>query len=358
MVEPGKSIGFSPSYGLNVCEEDARLLTGPFQVSLDITNRCNLRCKHCYNASGENYIAASDELTDLEVLKLATDIAAMKPMNFCFCGGEPLLRKDLLMEAAKILKSGCRFVSMVTNGYLVTSDIAQSIVASGVERLQVSIDGARPETHERLRGKKGAFIRAVNAINAFKEAGAFDVEIAFCPTAFNIHEFPAIYDLCKRLEIKNIRVQPLMLLGRTNRYLNELQPTNSQYRELVSIIAKYRIACNGPNIEWGDPIDHLIRFRTLISPCVPFISIKANGSIVASPYLPLTIGNIRNHSVAEYWNAGLIGVWQHPIVQTFAERIQSVPDYCKAEEGMPVIWLEKDIELDLIDSPEFQKEMV
>lgn len=358
MEECSRSNGFSTSYGLNVCEEDARILIGPFQVSLDITNQCNLRCKHCYNASGENYIAASDELTDQEVLKLVTDIAAMKPMNFCFCGGEPLLRKDLLMEAARILKEGCRFVSMVTNGYLVTPDIAQSIVASGVERLQVSLDGARSETHDRLRRRKGAFDRAINAIIAFKEAGAFDIEVAFCPTAFNIHEFPIFYDLCNRLEIKNIRVQPLMLLGRTNKYLNELQPTNAQYRELVSMINKYRIACNGPNIEWGDPIDHLIRFRTLISPCVPFISIKANGSIVASPYLPLTIGNIRNHTITEYWNAGLISVWQHPIVQAFAERIQSVPDYCKAKEGMPVIWYEKDIELDIIDSPEFRKEMV
>lgn len=182
MGESSKSIGFSPSYGSDVCEEDARVLTGPFQISLDITNRCNLRCKHCYNASGENYITASDELTDQEVLALAADIAIMRPMNFCFCGGEPLLRKDLLIEATKILKSGSRFVSMVTNGYLVTPSIAQEIVVSGIMRIQVSVDGARAETHERLRGKEGAFNRAINAIKVFNEAGARDVEIAFCPT--------------------------------------------------------------------------------------------------------------------------------------------------------------------------------
>ena len=35
---------------------DANILIGPYQVSFDITNKCNLRCLHCYNNSGENLI--------------------------------------------------------------------------------------------------------------------------------------------------------------------------------------------------------------------------------------------------------------------------------------------------------------
>lgn len=39
------------------------LIVGPHQISFDITNKCNLRCLHCYNSSGEN-LASQNELTD------------------------------------------------------------------------------------------------------------------------------------------------------------------------------------------------------------------------------------------------------------------------------------------------------
>ena len=43
-------------------------IIGPYQIALDITNRCNYRCLHCYNASGENSVCG-DELSDDEVYR-------------------------------------------------------------------------------------------------------------------------------------------------------------------------------------------------------------------------------------------------------------------------------------------------
>lgn len=77
------------------------LIVGPHQISFDITNKCNLRCLHCYNSSGEN-LASQNELTDQEVLDFIDEFKSIKLLNFCFCGGEPLLRKELIVEAAKI----------------------------------------------------------------------------------------------------------------------------------------------------------------------------------------------------------------------------------------------------------------
>lgn len=78
------------------------LIVGPHQISFDITNKCNLRCLHCYNSSGEN-LASQNELTDQEVLDFIDEFKSIKLLNFCFCGGEPLLRKELIVEAAKRL---------------------------------------------------------------------------------------------------------------------------------------------------------------------------------------------------------------------------------------------------------------
>lgn len=77
---------------------------GPYQLALDITNKCNLRCLHCYNASGENRVM-EHELSDDEVIKFVKDILPMKLLNFCFCGGETLLRKELICKCIKMLSN-------------------------------------------------------------------------------------------------------------------------------------------------------------------------------------------------------------------------------------------------------------
>lgn len=96
-------------------------------------------------------------------------------------------------------------------------------------------------------------------------------------------------------------------------------------------------------------MDHLIRFRTLSEHCVPFVGIKANGDIEVSPYLPLIVGNIQRYRFSEYWNAGLSRIWEIPEVKELAKRICSVPDFGKREKGIPTVWFDRDIELDLID---------
>ncbi|MGC8979870.1 radical SAM protein, partial [Caldisericum sp.] len=109
----------------------ARILRGPYQMSFDITNKCNFRCLHCYNRSGENPVIER-ELTDEEVLEFANDLARLKLFNFCFCGGEPFLRFELMCEVGKILSSSGSIVSFVTNGSLVTEEKAKKLLASGV----------------------------------------------------------------------------------------------------------------------------------------------------------------------------------------------------------------------------------
>ncbi|HAP8311614.1 TPA: radical SAM protein [Enterococcus faecium] len=69
------------------------IVRGPSQISIDVTYKCNFRCKHCYNASGGDNCFMDNELTDDELLELTKDICNLKPYNICFCGGETLLRK-------------------------------------------------------------------------------------------------------------------------------------------------------------------------------------------------------------------------------------------------------------------------
>jgi len=350
------------NYASNQCEnvdevvlKQCQISIGPHQIAYDITNLCNLRCLHCYNRSGENHVV-KNELSDDEVIALMNDIAEIKPKNVCFCGGEPLIRKEILLKAASVLKEnhpgGC--ISMVTNGYFMTYDLAVNLLENGITRFQVSLDGATPKTHETLRQKEGSYEKAIHALQSLRKAEAEDIDVAFCPNAFNINEFAEVYSICCDIGINSLRVQPLMLLGRAIQHTDQLVPTPSQYRSLIKTINRIKEKNSTVNIEWGDPVDHLIRYRTsAVRNFASFISIKANGFIDASPYIPITVGNVRKHSLKDYWRAGLGQVWQLPQIEHLAQDIKSVADFNKQNQSYPKVWYDPDIELDIIDDNVF-----
>jgi len=320
-----------------------RVLKGPIQIAWDITNRCNFRCLHCFNLSGPRL--PRDELGRGEVVRVAEDIAAMKPLGVCLCGGEPLLRKELLLEVTGILSAGGVRVSMVTNGFFLDRGTAKQLSGAGMRFVQVSLDGATDETHERLRGVRGSFSRAIRALEYLAEEPV-ETAIAFCPTKFNIDEFEDCLDLACSLGCRRARVQPLMVMGNALINSDVLQPTAEQYRELVDAIKRRAAARPGEiDIEWGDPVFH---FRQIDHLGLLYTEIKSDGSIGISTYLPIFLGNLRRHSLPEYWEAGLYRAGRLPIVQEFSRKIRSVEDLSKID---PVPFHEYGgyIRIDLID---------
>ena len=162
---------------------------GPEQIALDITKRCNMRCRHCYNRSNDGGGAGlGQELTDGELRKFAKMVREMRPVGVCFCGGEPLLRYDIIIEFMKLASNSFTRFSMVTNGYLMTFDKILALRDAGLKSLQVSIDGEDASTHESLRGVEGAYVKAINALKMAIDCEIPQVGIAFSPTRFNVPE--------------------------------------------------------------------------------------------------------------------------------------------------------------------------
>lgn len=332
-------------------KDQGRLLTGPFQLGFDITNRCNYRCKHCYNASGENAVI-NDELSDEEVLNFIYDISKVKLFNICFCGGEPLLRKDLICKCADILyQNGTTSISMVSNGYYLTDEIAEELKSHHVNRIQISLDGASEETCYKLRGNKLAFSKAVNALRILDEHGFKDMNIAFCPTKFNINELDDVCEICNELNVTEIRLQPLMLSGRARVYKDDILPTKEQYIELLRKINKLnkKYMLSNLKLSWGDPLDHIFRYKGKLKDVNTYATVKANGDIPISPYLPLSVGNIKRHKFSEYWENNLANAWSLEIVRNLADNIVCIEDMGKKIDDFPDTWWDNDMQYDLID---------
>lgn len=322
---------------------DATLMRGPIEWSWDVTNRCLGHCLHCLNRSG---VLPREELSDAEMLDVAQQIAAQKPLALCVCGGEPLLRLEPVIEVAETLTAAKTAVSMVTNGYLVTEEVARRLHAAGVRLVQVSVDGATAETHERLRRLPGSFDRAWQAIELLHDAG-LEVGVSFAPTTFNVGEWRQVYDRCREHGVSDLRLQPLMPLGQCHLAYDEITPTQEQYRRLIEEVQAVAWADpTGMRLEWGDPVDHLIRFGQFFTMVSHMLHITSDGSLLLSVYLPILLGNLRRHTIEDYWQAGLGSAWQLRLVREMAYRVRSNRDFAAIR---PHPFFDAPIDLDLLD---------
>lgn len=322
-------------------------------IAIDVTYGCNLRCLHCYNESGNpNY--AREELLDGELLSLAKVISQMKPQVICICGGEPLLRKQIILEFTRIITqatNGATQVNMVTNGVLLSPQVALELKNAGISSVQVSLDGPTVETHEWLRNKPGVFKNALDAIRNLLDVG-LSVNIACCPNTKNIHMYQQLVDLCITIGVDDLRVQPLMVTGRAKEFMQNYVPSFLEYRDLVRFIQKHNKKIEHPvKISWGDPLEHLL-IAEQSNPITTFFNITSYGDITLSPYIPLALGNIQNHSLEEYWENGLQSIWNKRLTKDFAMLLKDCDDMdiLSLRPNLENIMKDGIISLDLIDN--------
>lgn len=140
---------------------------GPDEVIWDITYACPLRCVHCYSESGRR---PARRLSEDGMLRAAEAIAAMRPQGVSIAGGEPLLIPNLIQVIERMADAGLR-VAVYTSGWLMDHDTARKL-ADVCDKVVVSVDGATPEAHDRIRGRQGSFSRAMRTLTILDEVSA------------------------------------------------------------------------------------------------------------------------------------------------------------------------------------------
>ena len=114
-------------------------------ITIDVTSKCNLRCKHC-RVNEIGYDMTLDEIE--EVFNKLTDF---KPRGVFISGGEPLIRDDIV-EIVKKSKKLAPVTILNTNSLLLTENKLKELIDSGLNYIQVSVDGIE-EQHDYIRGK-------------------------------------------------------------------------------------------------------------------------------------------------------------------------------------------------------------
>lgn len=168
-----------------------KIIRTPRSVDLDITNRCNLRCRYCYHFSGPGDV--DQDLPKEEWFRFFEELNRCAVMNVTLAGGEPFFRKDLKQLIEDIVVNRMRF-NILSNGTLITDDMAKFLFSTGrCDGVQVSIDGSKPETHDACRGK-GNFNRAIQGIKCLKE-NHVPVQVRVTIHKYNVSDLEAIAKL-------------------------------------------------------------------------------------------------------------------------------------------------------------------
>ena len=184
-------------------------------VVWNVTNRCNLHCKHCYiSAEDRKY---SDEMTTAEAEKFIADLAEMRVPVLLLSGGEPLIRSDIFHLSRFATDRGLRVI-LSTNGTLITPEVAKSIEESGMKYAGVSLDGLR-ETHDEFRGMSGAFDRALEGIRNCMKLG-IKTGIRFTINSDNKDDLPGVIDLLEKEGVPRFCMYHLVYSGRGKEIMN------------------------------------------------------------------------------------------------------------------------------------------
>jgi len=136
----------------------------------EVTYRCNLDCIMCSflreieHMKGE--ITPREELGAEELVTVVRRIP--RHSNTVFTGGEPFMKKGFI-ELLRAAKERGHSVTVGTNGVLLSEDVCAELVALGVDRIGISIDGTA-EIHNAIRRRSNAYEGAINAVRRLRAA--------------------------------------------------------------------------------------------------------------------------------------------------------------------------------------------
>lgn len=171
-------------------------------LELQLTGRCNLRCRHCYLGD-----AGDRELSMVQVHSVLREFEEMQGLRVLLTGGEPLLHSRF-DEINEMLPDLYLRKILFTNGVLLKKDLLNRLK---VHEIQVSIDGLK-SSHDALRGN-GTYDLALNALRRALDAG-FEVSVSTMVYPGNLGDFDAMEELFRSLGVKDWTVDVPCVDGR------------------------------------------------------------------------------------------------------------------------------------------------
>ncbi len=213
----------------------------PIGILAELTHRCTLQCAYCSNPL--ELLKADRELGTDAWASIFAQAADLGILQVHLSGGEPTLRRDL-PELVGVLAARGLYSNLITAGVGVDAGVIAPLKAAGLDHVQISFQGARPETTELIGRLKGAHEKKLAAARAVREAG-LPLTVNAPIHRHNIDEVELFVELAlelgaERLEIANVQYYGWALLNRA-----ALMPSREAVDRQIAVVEAARASLRG-----------------------------------------------------------------------------------------------------------------
>lgn len=308
-----------------------RIVRIPY-VSLEITSKCNSRCKTCnvWKMQTKSNNQGKNELTRDEIYKIIIQLRKLGCQSIELHGGEPTLRKDL-PELVAFSNQQSIATIFATNGLNMSEELASDLVGAGLNEIRFSLDGPR-ETHNLIRGRDDAFERQMRTIEAIHGADEDDRVTKIINTtisSMNIQTVEETVSIARQKKIKYMLVflasviEPKVAEQTNKIFQEEVTYTRSlldcdllirdaglikrKREQLLRRSKEENVRINNSTF-FTMPISQVIRgIKRLPGPCSRFywaLTIDPFGNVFPCEYIRYKLGNVRDNCLKEILSNG------------------------------------------------------
>ncbi|PGM47120.1 radical SAM/SPASM domain-containing protein [Bacillus thuringiensis] len=197
-------------------------------IQLEVTRRCNLRCKHCYLTD----YSGKDELTKKEIFSLIDEASEMGVHEIHITGGEPTVRNDL-KEIIEYIYSKGMHGKLYTNGISLDEDFLEFLSYIGIDGVKVSLDGFKPKTHNDFRRAKDGYSKTTENIKKMQEKG-IPVEVTTVINKINVKETKDIINYFKNQLKVDYHIDSFVPIGQGLSSEFDISISDEEYIEAVA----------------------------------------------------------------------------------------------------------------------------
>lgn len=252
----------------------------PFSTSLELTRRCNLRCKHCYIIKKKK-----GELTTEEWKRIMDELQKMGTIILTITGGEPLIRKDFV-ELAEYASTNFA-LRIFTNAILINESIAERLSEMNVIEVETSIYGSKA-FHDRFTGKKGAWEKTLKGIELLQQYG-IKVNIKMSVMNNNINEMERVKEIAYQFH-SFIGFDPVIVPREDGKHT----PSCLRVKNIRKVVKKIKTLSQTGRKDGGFE-KHPSKY--LCGAGVTTIAIDSTGNVFPCVGWRITCGNIRKETL-------------------------------------------------------------
>ena len=187
----------------------------PIHFLVELTDACNLKCRHCYRESSYHESSSQNikRLPTEQLLDILQDMSENGVITVELTGGEPTFHPDF-KEIFRFCCENFNLVSIITNGWFIDEDVGREINRFKQNTIvQIDLDGDSAEMHDDLRGVKGSFEHALNAIRTLAK---YDIRFRVAMNVYpkNYSSIENTLKLAKIMGATWFSFSPLLDIGR------------------------------------------------------------------------------------------------------------------------------------------------